>query len=91
MTHFVYMLLCENNKIYTGYTTDVKARFKAHLEGIKKAGAKFTNANKPIKIIYEKEFETKSEAMKEEYRIKHLARDEKLILIQNYALEVEKN
>lgn len=89
MMHFVYMLLCENNKIYTGYTTDVKARFQAHLNGTKKAGAKFTNANKPIKIIYEKEFETKSEAMKEEYRIKHLSRDEKLKLIQEQTSTLE--
>lgn len=44
-------------------------------------GAKFTRAHKPVKIVYTKEFNTKSEAMKEEYRIKHLPRSEKLKLI----------
>ncbi len=72
------MLLIENNSLYCGYTDDVEKRFQAHLDG---RGAKFTRAHKPVKIVYKKEFDTKSEAMKEEYRIKHLPRSEKLKLI----------
>ncbi len=79
--HFVYILLTENNTLYCGYTDDVERRFKAHLEG---KGAKYTKANKPIKILWKKEFNTKSEALKEEYRIKHkLSRKEKLQLINS--------
>lgn len=79
--HFVYILLTENNTLYCGYTDDVERRFKAHLEG---KGAKYTKANKPIKILWQKEFNTKSEALKEEYRIKHkLSRKEKLQLINS--------
>ena len=66
--HFVYILQTENNTLYCGYTDDVEKRFQAHLEG---KGAKYTRANKPVKIVWQKEFETKSEALKEEYRIKH--------------------
>ena len=76
------MLQCENNKIYTGVAKDVEARFEVHLNGIKKGGAKFTSANKPIRILYKKEFETKSEAMKEEIRIKKLQKEEKLKLVE---------
>ena len=76
------MLQCENNKIYTGVAKDVEARFETHLNGIKKGGAKFTSANKPIKILYKKEFETKSEAMKEEVRIKKLQKEDKLKLVE---------
>lgn len=77
---YVYMLLCEKGTIYTGYAKDVQARFLTHLSGSKTGGAKYTNANRPVKIIYQKGFVTKSEAMKEEYRIKHLSRNEKLKL-----------
>lgn len=76
--YYTYILLIENNSLYCGYTDDVEKRFQAHLEG---KGAKFTKAHKPVKIVYTKEFDTKSEAMKEEYRIKHLTRKEKLELI----------
>ncbi|MCM1338267.1 MAG: GIY-YIG nuclease family protein [Muribaculaceae bacterium] len=82
--HFVYILLTENNTLYCGYTDDVEKRFQIHLEG---KGAKYTRANKPVKIVYQKEFKTKSEAMKEEYRIKHnLTREEKLNLIKDSSI-----
>ena len=74
------MLQTERNTIYTGYAKDVEKRFQVHINGSKTGGAKYTSANKPVKILYKKEFETKSEAMKEEYRIKHLSREEKLKL-----------
>lgn len=79
--HFVYILLTERNTLYCGYTDNVEKRFKTHIEG---KGAKYTKANKPLKIVWQKEFETKSEALKEEYRIKHkLSRKQKLDLINN--------
>ena len=77
--HFVYILLTERNTLYCGYTDDVEKRFKTHIEG---KGAKYTKANKPLEIVWQKEFETKSEALKEEYRIKHkLSRKQKFDLI----------
>lgn len=70
--------MIENNSLYCGYTDDVEKRFQAHISG---KGAKYTKAHKPLKIVYVKEFNTKSEAMKEEYRIKQLSHKEKLELI----------
>lgn len=78
--YFTYILLTEQNTLYCGYTDDVEKRFQAHLEG---KGAKYTRSHKPIKIVYQKKFETKSDAMKEERRIKKLSRFEKLKLINN--------
>ncbi|MBE7712947.1 MAG: GIY-YIG nuclease family protein [Cyanobacteria bacterium SIG26] len=78
--HYVYLLLTERNTLYCGYTDNVERRFNAHIEG---KGAKYTKANKPIRIVFQKEFNTKSEALKEEYRIKKLSRKEKLELIAN--------
>ena len=78
--YYTYILLTENNTYYCGYTDDVEKRFQQHCEG---KGAKYTRANKPIKIVYTKEFDNKSDALKEEFRIKHLTKEEKIKLIEN--------
>ena len=79
--HFVYILLTEKNTLYCGYTDNLEKRFKEHLCG---KGAKYTRAFKPIKIVYYKEFTSKSEALKEEYRIKHkMTKSQKLELIKS--------
>lgn len=79
--YFVYILLTEQNTYYCGYTDDVQKRFEAHLKGF---GAKYTKSHKPVKILWTKEFNSKSEAQKEEYRIKHtLTRKQKEILINS--------
>ena len=76
--YFVYLILTEKNTLYCGFTDDVEKRFKQHLLGL---GAKYTRANKPVKVVWQKAFKTKSEALKEEYRIKHrMTRKEKLEL-----------
>ena len=70
--YYVYIILTVNNKLYCGYTDDVEKRYKLHKEG---KGAKFTKANKPLKLVYTKEFNTK-----QEYRIKQLTRKQKEML-----------
>lgn len=78
--YYTYILLTEHNTLYCGYTDDVNKRFQAHLCG---KGAKYTRANKPVKIVYQKEFDNKSDAMKEEARIKKLTHEEKFALIES--------
>ena len=78
--HYTYILLTENNTFYCGYTDNPDSRFEKHKAGV---AAKYTRANKPIKMVYLREFDTKSEAMKEEYRIKQLTRKQKEELIAN--------
>ncbi len=79
--YYTYVLLTKDNTLYCGYTDNVEKRFEAHLSG---KGAKYTMVHKPEKIIYTACFSTKSEAMKEEYRIKHLSREEKLNFIKKF-------
>jgi len=76
---YVYILLTEDNTLYCGYSDDVEKRFELHRKG---KGAKYTRSHKPVKIVYTKEFSTKSEAQKEEHRIKSLTKKEKLKLIE---------
>lgn len=79
--YYTYVLLTENNTLYCGYTDDVEKRFEKHKSG---KGAKYTRANKPLKIIYTACFNTKQEAMYEERRIKSLSREKKLEFIQQH-------
>ena len=76
--YYVYILQTVDNTLYCGFTDDVEKRFEAHKNG---EGAKYTRAHKPLKIVYTQRYETKSEAMKEEYRIKKLSRQDKIKLI----------
>ena len=63
---FVYLILNKNNTSYVGYTNNLKERLKKHNSS---KGSKFTRGKKWI-LIYSKEFLNKSEAMKEEYKLK---------------------
>lgn len=74
MGHFVYILKCSDNTLYTGYATNVEKRCNAHNKG---RGAKYTRCRLPVKVVYIKEFDTKSDALKREYAIKQLSRKEK--------------
>lgn len=76
---YVYILECSDATYYTGYTTNVKNRLKTH--NLCK-GAKYTRARRPCKLVYVKECDSKSSAMKLEYRIKQMSRKEKGDLIQ---------
>jgi putative endonuclease len=64
----VYVLYSEKyNKHYTGYTNNLMNRLKAHNElGIKG----FTVKYRPWRLIYQKEFELKTEAMTHEKWLK---------------------
>ena len=72
--HYMYVLLCSDDTLYTGYTVDVQARVAAHNAG---TGAKYTRARRPVTLVACAEFETKHEAMSAEYHFKRLSRKEK--------------
>ena len=78
--NYVYILKCSDNTLYTGWTTSLEKRLKAHNSG---KGAKYTRARVPVELVYFEVFEDKIEAMKREYAIKQLKRKEKLELIKN--------
>lgn len=77
--HYVYIVKCADGTYYTGYTNDLKRRIEQHNQG---EGAKYTKGRRPVKLVYSKEFDSKSKAMKREYEIKQLKRKNKLKLIK---------
>ena len=66
---FVYLLECENGRLYTGITPDLAERFRKHATG---KGAMFTRLNKPTRMIAAKPCANRSEASKLERMIKWL-------------------
>jgi len=81
--YFTYILRCADKTLYTGITTDIERRMAEHNGLTKnKKGAKYTQARRPVKLVYKKSFTNRSEAMKEEARIKQLTHQEKEILLK---------
>ena len=69
MSYYVYLLLSSHKRkkiTYVGYTKDLNKRIKLHNIG---KGAKFTRGRKWL-LIYKKQFNSKSMALKEEYKLK---------------------
>jgi len=77
MTYIVYILICSDNTLYTGITNNLERRLSQHNAG---KASKYTRARLPVQLFYSFEVANKSEALKEEYRIKQLSREEKLKL-----------
>jgi len=78
--YFIYILQCSDNTLYTGITTNLDRRIKEHNDS--KLGAKYTKVRRPVKLVYSKEFTDRSEASKEESRIKKLSRQQKIDLFK---------
>lgn len=77
--YFVYILQCSDGTLYTGIAKDLNGRVQTHQAS---EGAKYTRARLPVKLIYSEQFESKSNALKREYEIKQMKRDEKLRLVK---------
>ncbi len=75
---YVYLLRCNDDTLYCGYTTDIAKRLQAHNNG---EGAKYTRSRRPVTLVYSEEFSAKTEALKRECAIKKLTRRQKLELI----------
>ena len=84
MAYSLYILKCSDGTYYTGITTDIERRISEH-NGHAPKGAKYTSARRPVELVYRTVFSTRSEALKEEIRIKKLTRAEKQTLIAEAA------
>jgi len=78
-SHYVYILRCADDSLYTGYTTDPERRLREHNAG---EGAKYTRGRTPVDLVYLESYDTKSAAMSREYGIKQLRRAEKTRLVE---------
>jgi putative endonuclease len=74
----VYLLRCGDGSLYCGWTNDLDARLAKHQVG---QGSRYTRSRLPVELAWSREVASRSEAMREEARIKGLPRAEKLALL----------
>ena len=89
MSNYTYLLRCADGSLYCGWTNDLDKRLSAHNAG---TASKYTRSRLPVTMVYAEESNTKCDAMRREYAIKHLSREEKeaLILSDSNILTIKK-
>jgi putative endonuclease len=80
MPYYVYVILCDDGSFYTGYTKNVGSRMRLHVNG---KGARYTRMHKPKRLVYTEEFNSRTEAMRRERKVKAMKHDSKLRLMRS--------
>ncbi len=63
---YVYILLLNNQQLYTGSTSDLKRRFYQHQHGMNSS----TKHKRPLELIHYESYELKSDALRREKFLK---------------------
>ncbi len=66
----VYLVRCSGESLYCGITNNLKDRLIAHNSG---RGTKYTRPRRPVELVGAGSAMTKNDALKLEYRVKHVA------------------
>lgn len=85
-SHYFYVLWCQDQTLYGGYTRNLSRRLAQHESG---KGAKYTRVKKrhPLHLLYAEEWANKQEAMSQEYWFKTLSRPQKIKYLKEAGLE----
>lgn len=78
------MLKCADGSLYTGVSNDLARRVETHNSG---KGAKYTRSRLPVKLVYSETAPDRGTALKKEIIMKQLSRDEKLELVDSFAVQ----
>ncbi len=76
----VYILECSDGSFYTGLTNDIDRRLFEHQKGLNTES--YTFNRRPVKLVFQEEFEDFDHAYDFERQIKGWRRDKKLALIE---------
>ena len=75
----LYLVECAGDRLYAGITTDLAARFQAHVDG---RGARFTRAFAPVRVVAASTLPSRSAALKAEYALKQQPRSGKIAFLR---------
>lgn len=76
--YYVYILLCSDGLTYTGITNDISRRLNEHQKGINKTA--YTYKRRPVKLIFQQEFNDVLQAISFEKKIKRWSAKKKKAL-----------
>lgn len=77
---WVYLIETDKGQLYTGISTDVERRFQEHLAtalGESHKGARFFRSQRPLRVVHQEIFSSRSEASQREAAIKRLSAAQK--------------
>lgn len=75
----LYIIKCKDGTLYTGITCDLPRRLEQHRNG---KGAKYTKGRAPLILCYTEGCESYSHALRREWQVKQLSRQEKIALCE---------
>ncbi|PHM37318.1 GIY-YIG nuclease family protein [Xenorhabdus innexi] len=75
---YLYLIRTQNGSLYTGITTDISRRLAQHTTG---KGAKALKGKGPLILVYHSHVPDRSAALKLEYRVKQLSKQQKERLV----------
>jgi putative endonuclease len=78
----VYVLRCVDGSLYTGVTRDLLRRLRQH-NGELAGGPRYTRGRRPVELAWSTAAASRSEAQREEARIKRWPRRAKLRLLRS--------
>ena len=70
----LYIIRCSNGDLYTGISTNVHRRLEQHMNN---KGAQRLKGHGPLKLVYEQFIGSYSKALRIEYKIKKLKKENK--------------
>ena len=74
---------CADDSLYCGITTDVARRVSEHNSFMHAAA--YTRSRQPVQLVYYETCANRSEALKREYKIKQMSKNQKQKLISTAA------
>ena len=80
MKWHVYIILCSDNTLYTGITTDMGRRLSQHAQG---SGAKYFRGRQPVHVVFLESGHSRSTAGRREAEIKRMKHADKHLLISS--------
>lgn len=77
----MYLVRCKDNSLYCGQTNNLEKRIREHnFSGSR--SAKYIRSKKPVELIYYERYNSLNKALRREWEIKQLSKNEKELLIQ---------
>jgi putative endonuclease len=76
-TAYCYILQCADGSYYTGWTNDLRRRFREHESG---RGGRYTRSRRPVALVYFERQTDSGAARRREAEIKKLPRTKKMEL-----------
>jgi putative endonuclease len=74
---WVYLLECADGTLYCGWSTDPERRLEQHQAG---TASRYTRSRLPVELVWRRQCEDRSDAMRQEIRIKRLSATDKRAL-----------